>query len=394
MRFLVSLQTSTTQVCCRVCRRYSTLPGRFWPKAAVSLDRPQRTTVDMPWLKCALLCQSHLRVATSYPLDSFSPNSPKSYPFTSLACPCQYPMPASPVFRIAVTESSRNDRRFPTSALDLLCCPRDGGAFLGEFDTEFVSEGAVSCRRCASPYPIEEGILRLLNPDALDQVSRENRVVFEYNSATEGFEQDLREESLAEIKPTMDALAPLDGCRVLKYGCANGRYTVRMAPRTSLLVAVDFSIAAPRKVSSRVQSTRNIALVQADVLHPVAQSGKFDGALYNGWRKNGAAAIVAMRETDPTAYVKVQLVPRENIAPSRPRPLAGMTDADWEIALGIRWRPTIGEHISSKLIAAKMPPFRPADNTRVSSLAGKDCPAKMGRMNHGTGAGTPEVPST
>jgi uncharacterized protein YbaR (Trm112 family) len=151
-------------------------------------------------------------------------------------------------------------RRFPTSALDLLCCPRDGGAFLGEFDTEFVSEGAVSCRRCASSYPIEEGILRLLNPDALDQVSRENRVVFEYNSATEGFEQDLREESLAEIKPTMDALAPLDGCRVLKYGCANGRYTVRMAPRTSLLVAVDFSIAAPRKVSSRVQSTRNIAL--------------------------------------------------------------------------------------------------------------------------------------
>ena len=50
-----------------------------------------------------------------------------------------------------------------------------------------------------------------------------------------------------------------------------------------------------------------------------------------------------MREADPAAYVKVvaSLVPREasldvNIAPSLPRPLAEMTDADWEIALGIR----------------------------------------------------------
>jgi SAM-dependent methyltransferase len=178
-----------------------------------------------------------------------------------------------------IKEKQTMFRGFPTSAIDLLCCPRDGGALYGEFDAEFVSKGAASCRRCASSYCIEEGILRLLDPDALDQVSRENRVVFEHNFATESFDQELREESLAEIKPTMDALEPLVGCRVLEYGCGNGRYTVRMAPGTSLTVAVDFSIAALRKVSSRVESTWNIALVQADVLRPVAQSGKFDRAL-------------------------------------------------------------------------------------------------------------------
>jgi hypothetical protein len=69
----------------------------------------------------------------------------------------------------------------------------------------------------------------------------------------------------------------------------------------------------------------------------------FLATLYTDWQKNGAAAIVAMREADPAAYVKVvaSLVPREasldvNVTPTRPRPLAEMTDADWEIALGIR----------------------------------------------------------
>jgi SAM-dependent methyltransferase len=170
-------------------------------------------------------------------------------------------------------------RGFPTSALDLLCCPQDGAALYGAFDAAFVQNGAVSCRQCATSYPIEDGVLRLLDPEALDRVSRENRVVFEYNSATEGFEQELTEESLAEIAPTMDALAPLEDCRVLEYGCGNGRYTVRMAPRAALVVAVDFSTAALRKVSGRADPTWNIALVQADCTRPLSQPGVFDRAL-------------------------------------------------------------------------------------------------------------------
>ena len=35
-------------------------------------------------------------------------------------------------------------------------------------------------------------------------------------------------------------------------------------------------------------------------------------------------------------------------------------------------RPSIAERINRKLIAAKLPQFRPMDNTRISSLAGKD----------------------
>src|SRR5204863_10098201 len=105
-------------------------------------------------------------------------------------------------------------RGFPASAFDLLRCPRDGGSIYGAFDAEFVQTGSVSCRQCATSYPIEEGIVRLLDPDTLDRVSQENRVVFEHNSAADGFEQESTEESQAEIASTMKALAPLEGCRV------------------------------------------------------------------------------------------------------------------------------------------------------------------------------------
>jgi SAM-dependent methyltransferase len=168
---------------------------------------------------------------------------------------------------------------FPKSAFDMLCCPRDGGALYCAVDGEFVQTGAVSCRTCATSYPIEEGIVRLLEPEELDRVNQENRVVFEYNSETESLEHELTEESQAEFVPMMQALAPLDGRRVLEFGCGKGRYTVRMAPQASFVMAVDFSIAALRRVSSRAETAWNIALVQADVCRPFCQPASFDRAL-------------------------------------------------------------------------------------------------------------------
>lgn len=172
---------------------------------------------------------------------------------------------------------------FPTTAFDMLRCPRDGGALYCGCDSEFVQTGAVSCRQCAASYPIEEGIVRLFEPDELDRVNQENLVVFEHNSATESIADELTEESQAEVVPMMAALAPLDGfrvrCRVLEFGCGRGRYTVRIAAQASFVMAVDFSIAALRKVASRVEAGWYIALVQADVCRPVSQSAVFDRVL-------------------------------------------------------------------------------------------------------------------
>jgi SAM-dependent methyltransferase len=170
-------------------------------------------------------------------------------------------------------------RGFPATAFDMLRCPRDGGALYCAFDGEFVRTGTASCRKCAASYPIEEGIVRLFEPEELDRVNQENLVVFEHNSATESIEHELTEESLAELVPMMEALAPLDGFRVLELGCGKGRYTVRIAAQASFVMAVDFSIAALRKVASRVEATWNIALVQADVCRPVSQLEVFDRVL-------------------------------------------------------------------------------------------------------------------
>jgi SAM-dependent methyltransferase len=66
---------------------------------------------------------------------------------------------------------------------------------------------------------------------------------------------------------------------VFEYGCGNGRFTVRMAPRASLVIAVDFSLTALRNVSRRSDTAWNIALVQADCTRPVAQPATFDRIL-------------------------------------------------------------------------------------------------------------------
>jgi uncharacterized protein YbaR (Trm112 family) len=168
---------------------------------------------------------------------------------------------------------------FPISALNLLCCPRDGGALYGAFDAEFVQHGTVSCRQCAMSYPIEAGIIRLLDPGVLDRVNRENQVLFEHLFEQNATIWESGEEAQAEIVPTMAALAPLNGCRVLEYGCGNGRFTVRIAPEASLVMALDFSLTALRNLSRRTDIAWPIALVQADCTRPVAQPATFDRML-------------------------------------------------------------------------------------------------------------------
>jgi len=53
-------------------------------------------------------------------------------------------------------------RGFPTAALALLCCPKDGRPLHVALDTEHVTDGNVTCVGCTSTYSIEGGILRRL----------------------------------------------------------------------------------------------------------------------------------------------------------------------------------------------------------------------------------------
>jgi SAM-dependent methyltransferase len=170
-------------------------------------------------------------------------------------------------------------RGFPSKALSLLRCPKDGQPLNADLELEYVMQGKVLCLSCARSYVIDHGILRLLDPDTLGPRSKDNLSVFNQNSAAEDFDYETELASSKDMLPTLDALHPCAGKQVLEYGCGNGRFTVRIAPVASLLVAIDFSIEALSKVRSRIDPLWNVALVQADCISPIAALDVFDRVL-------------------------------------------------------------------------------------------------------------------
>jgi SAM-dependent methyltransferase len=157
---------------------------------------------------------------------------------------------------------------FPILLLTLLRCLREGGALELEAGTlvhdGHVQRGNLRCHACHALYPVEDGIVKLLDPSALDQESQHERALRDQPSAGDDTSWEQSPWSRMEIEPTLAALRPLSGLIVLELGCGGGRYTVLMADQAAAVMAVDFSHAALKKLGSRVASHWNIGLVQAD----------------------------------------------------------------------------------------------------------------------------------
>jgi len=159
-------------------------------------------------------------------------------------------------------------RGFPILLLTLLRCPREGGAL--ELDAGnpvhdgHVQRGNLRCHTCHALYQVEDGIVKLFDPSALDQESQHERALRDQPSADDNTSWEQLPWSRMEVEPTLAALQPLSGSIVLELGCGGGRYTVFMADQAAAVLAVDFSRAALKKLGSRVASHWNIGLVQAD----------------------------------------------------------------------------------------------------------------------------------
>jgi len=195
---------------------------------------------------------------------------------------------------------------FPRSLLPLLRCVRDSGQLLVchevRGDDVCIAEGSIRCVECSQEYQIENGIVRLMT-DSLSQETQHEIVLRdeEYEAMTEiftpppsGWRSEFNDR--IEILPHLEALQPLERCRVLELGCGDGRFTLLMAQLGAEVLAVDFSIAALRKLGSRLSSGKaptyqvplqgtpgplvgRVGLVQADAskLHLAPRS--FDRAL-------------------------------------------------------------------------------------------------------------------
>ena len=159
-------------------------------------------------------------------------------------------------------------RGFPILLLTLLRCPREGCAL--ELDAGnpvhngHVQRGNLRCHACHTLYQVEDGIVKLFDPSALDQESQHERALRDQPLADDNTSWEQLPWSRMEVEPTLAALQPLSGSIVLELGCGGGRYTVFMADQAAAVLAVDFSRAALKKLGSRVASHWNIGLVQAD----------------------------------------------------------------------------------------------------------------------------------
>jgi len=166
-----------------------------------------------------------------------------------------------------------------------------------------VTDGSLRCSECSAEYPIENGIARLmthaLTPEMEHELALKDQ---EYAAMPDIFEpppSGWRSEfaDRIEIPPHLDALEPLEGCRVLELGCGDGRFTLLMAQLGAEVLAIDFSIAALHKLADSLSSgaapttyrvaprrpegslTAHVGLVQADAGHFHVARRSFDRAL-------------------------------------------------------------------------------------------------------------------
>ena len=197
---------------------------------------------------------------------------------------------------------------FPRDLFPLLRCSRDAGplVIVEELRSGAVGiiEARLQCSTCAVEYRIEDGIARLIEGTLTPEVEHEMAIINAGHACLRpgpfvppalGWRSELSD--FLEIPPHLAELEPLDSCRVLEFGCGDGRFTLLMAQMGAQVLAVDFSINALRKLAwwlrsgvaptayqpvyrcSVADQRRHVGLVQADASHFHIAHRSFDRAL-------------------------------------------------------------------------------------------------------------------
>jgi SAM-dependent methyltransferase len=139
-------------------------------------------------------------------------------------------------------------------------------------------EHTAQCTVCQRQYPIERGVLRLLDDAAADDFSAHEQHLWDLGAADyDNHVTDGRTLLNAmEIPATLRALKDIAEASVLELGCGTGRLTVHMANACRELVAVDFSGSELSILAQKLPTEAPVSLVQADVSRPLAASRAFD----------------------------------------------------------------------------------------------------------------------
>jgi len=163
-----------------------------------------------------------------------------------------------------VTRVRRAQHVTSVSPRSLLRCPED--------KSQLVDEGsALKCRSCGRRYPIEDGIVRFITPDAeLDDPIKDDEMHARDAAADSYDARFSRVRNAIEIPPSLRALAPGANDRIVELGCGSGRMTLRYADRVSCVIGIDFSLASLQVLQRKLtpEQRERVLLVQADVCKP------------------------------------------------------------------------------------------------------------------------------
>ena len=153
---------------------------------------------------------------------------------------------------------------FPRSMVALLRCVADGAEIRlsGEFaaDRCGIYDGLLECTQCQRQYPVEAGIVRMLEEDRSGETDHEIALKDqEYEAMAEVFEPPptgwrSRYMDAIEIPPHLSMLKLLPGLRMVELGCGDGRLTLLCAQMGVDVLAVDFSLWALRRVRGNLVS--------------------------------------------------------------------------------------------------------------------------------------------
>jgi SAM-dependent methyltransferase len=164
---------------------------------------------------------------------------------------------------------------FPIQLISKLCCTIDGAALeldqnckLNE-DVGVIRNGTLRCHKCKTAFAIHDGILNMLDENALDDESKHERQLRNENADRlrigAGPAWYETEDNAMEMIPTLEALSVSPEKTILELGCGDGRYTVQLAGQCQWILAIDFSINSLRTLQQRLQETRNVGLVLGDI---------------------------------------------------------------------------------------------------------------------------------
>ena len=165
---------------------------------------------------------------------------------------------------------------FARELLQLIRCPDDGAPLTLHAEGDgAVRRGTLTCDRCKTVYPIENGILNLLVHQDFDPVSA-HEIKARDEDADNYHTYCTKIGDGKEIPSTLAMMAGVAGKRVVELGCGTGRYSLRLAPEAAQFIGVDFSIHSLALLADALPGVGSAGLVLADATRFRTKAGHFD----------------------------------------------------------------------------------------------------------------------